>query len=128
LKNKLVALSPDDEQAIADIRAAHPEFSSNTSAIRYALQLAQGQSKYGGLRSTGIDGAQMPDNVSDLAKRQGYMAKAQDQTNIMLVTLLQGLKMPVPTEGDLLVDEEIEAAEKMRKRHMNSVVRQKRHS
>ena len=117
-KKKLVVLTDENQRDIETIRHDHPELVTDISAIRFALKQAATPEE----KSATIGATQGAKN-----DRLTQIAKAQDLNMIMLASMLREMKISVPAAGDLLDDEEITAAEKMRHRHLDSLRRDKRH-
>ena len=112
---KLIELLPENEEAIAKIKKEHPNLRTDVAAIRFALS-------YATLNAGSGEG-----NTADLLEKLGELSRNQSISNIMMVSLMNGIKVAVDDTGDPLESESMKKASRSLKRHLDRVTRDRRH-
>jgi hypothetical protein len=112
---KLIELLPENEEAILKIKREHPNLRTDVAAIRFALSY------------TTLNAANKEENHADLLQKLGELSRDQAILNIMMVSLMNGIKVSVEDSGDPLDSESIKKASRSLKRHLDRIARDRRH-
>ena len=112
---KLIELLSENEEAIATLRKAHPNLNSDVAAIRYALAYAT------------LHESNSEDASDKVLQKLGELSRSQDVSNILLVSMMEGIKVSVLDRGDPLNSSNIKEANRSRERHLSKMERNIRH-
>jgi hypothetical protein len=112
---KLIELLPENEEAIATLRKVHPNLNSDVGAIRFALAYAT------------LHESNSEDGVDKILQKLGELSHTQDVSNILLVSMMEGIKVSVLDRGDPLDSSNIKLANRSRERHLAKKERDLRH-